>query len=76
MTGREQFARAVLPGSATVLAAVGDARNALLRSVEADLGAGPVTLPAARRHLLDERARRPRSGPGRGGAGRGGDAGR
>jgi hypothetical protein len=38
-----------------VLASIGDERNALLMLiVEADFGAGPVTLPAARLYLLDE----------------------
>ena len=41
--------------SAGVIASVGDEQNALLMlTVEANLGAGPVTLPAARLYLLDE----------------------
>jgi hypothetical protein len=55
MRGLAAFAGAVVPGSAQVLASVGDERNALLMlTVEADFGAGPVTLPAARLYLLDE----------------------
>jgi hypothetical protein len=55
MRGLVAFAGAVVPGSARVLASVGDERNALLMlTVEADFGAGPVTLPAARLYLLDE----------------------
>jgi SnoaL-like domain len=62
LTGREQymrglieFAKAVVPGSARVLASIGDERNALLMlTVEADLGGARVTLPAARLYLLDE----------------------
>jgi SnoaL-like domain len=55
MDGLIAFAQAVVPGSARVLASVGDERNALLMlTVEADLGGGKVTLPAARLYLLDE----------------------
>ena len=55
MTGLTQFARGVAPGSARVIASVGDERNALLMlTVEADLGAGKATLPAARLYLLDD----------------------
>jgi SnoaL-like domain len=55
MRGLIAFAGAVVPGSARVLASIGDERNALLMlTVEADFGAGPVTLPAARLYLLDE----------------------
>ncbi len=55
MRGLVEFAQAVVPGSARVLASVGDERNALLMlTVEADLGGGRVTLPAARLYLLDE----------------------
>jgi SnoaL-like domain len=55
MQGLIAFAGAVIPGSARVLASIGDERNALLLLiVEADFGAGPVTLPAARLYLLDE----------------------
>jgi SnoaL-like domain len=55
MQGLIAFAGAVTPGSARVLASVGDERNALLMlTVEADFGAGPVTLPAARLYLFDE----------------------
>ena len=55
MTGLTQFARGVVPGSAHVIASVGDDHNALLMlTVEADLGAGKATLPAARLYLLDE----------------------
>lgn len=38
-----------------VIASVGDEQNApLMLTAEADFGAGPVTLPAARLYLLDE----------------------
>jgi SnoaL-like domain len=55
MRGLIEFAAAVVPGSARVLASVGDERNALLlMTVEAGFGGGKVTLPAARLYLLDE----------------------
>jgi len=55
MNGSIEFAQAVVPGSACVIASVGDEQNALLMpTVEADLGKGPVTVPAARLYLLDE----------------------
>jgi hypothetical protein len=55
MEGLVAFAQAVVPGSQRVFATIGDERNALLMlTAEADLGAGPVTLPAARLYLLDE----------------------
>jgi hypothetical protein len=55
MDGLVEFAGAVAPGSARVLASVGDERNALLLlTVEADFGGGKVTLPAARLYLFDE----------------------
>jgi SnoaL-like domain len=55
MDGLIGFAQAVVPGSARVLASVGDERNALLMlTVEADFGGGKVTVPAARLYLLDE----------------------
>jgi SnoaL-like domain len=58
MQGLIEFAQAVVPGSARVIASVGDERNALLMlTVEADFGAGKVTLPAARLYLLDENAK-------------------
>jgi hypothetical protein len=54
MTGLIQFAGAIVPGSATILASVGDEHNALLMlTVEADFGAGRVMLPAARLYRLD-----------------------
>jgi hypothetical protein len=44
-----------VPDSAGVIASVGDEQNPLLMvTVEADFGARPVTLPAARLYLLDE----------------------
>ena len=44
-----------MPGSLRVLASTGDERNALLMlTVQADFGAGKVTLPGARLYLLDE----------------------
>ena len=55
MHGLIQFAQGVVPGSARVIASVGDERNALLTlTVEADLGGRKVTLPAARLYLLDD----------------------
>jgi hypothetical protein len=55
MHGLVQFAQGVVPGSAHVIASVGDERNALLLlTVEADLGGRKATLPAARLYLLDE----------------------
>jgi SnoaL-like domain len=55
MHGLIAFAGAVTPGSARLLASIGDTRNALLLlTVDADFGAGPVTLTAARLYLLDE----------------------
>jgi hypothetical protein len=55
MIGLTQFAQAVIPGSLRVIASVGDDRNALLMmTVEADLGGGRATLPAARLYLLDD----------------------
>ena len=55
MQGLIEFAQAVVPGSARVIASIGDERNALLMlTVEADFGGGNVTLPAARLYLLDE----------------------
>jgi len=55
MVGLTQFAQAVVPGSARILASVGDERNALLMlTVEANFGAGRATLPGARLYLLDE----------------------
>jgi hypothetical protein len=55
MQGLVRFAQAVIPGSATVTAATGDDRNALLMlTVEADFGDGKMILPAARMYLLDD----------------------
>ena len=55
MSGLTQFAQGVVPGSARLIASVGDERNALLMlTVDADFGGGNVTLPAARLYLLDE----------------------
>ena len=55
MTGLIQFAQAVVPGSARIIASAGDDRNALIMLiVEADFGAGKVTLPGARLYLLDD----------------------
>jgi hypothetical protein len=55
MQGLTQFAQAVIPGSARILAACGDERNALLTlTVEADLGAGTMSLPGARLYLLND----------------------
>jgi SnoaL-like domain len=57
MAGLIQFAQAVEPGSARVIASVGDARNWLiLLTVKAAFGPGEatVTLPAARLAQFDE----------------------
>jgi hypothetical protein len=57
MRGLIEFAEAVVPGSAQVIAGVGDERNSLiLLTVQAALGPGgaTVTLPAARLALLDD----------------------
>ena len=55
MTGLIQFAQAVVPGSARIIASTGDDRNALIMlTVEADFGAGKVTLRGSRLYLLDE----------------------
>jgi hypothetical protein len=55
MNGVIEFAQAVVPGSARVIASVGKEQNALLMVTdEADFGAGPVTLAAARLYLLEE----------------------
>jgi len=55
MTGLIQFAQVVAPGSARIIASTGDDRNALIMlTVEADFGAGKVTLPGARLYLLDD----------------------
>jgi len=55
MIGLTQFAQAVVPGTLRILASTGDERNALLMlTVQADFGAGKVTLPGARLYLLDD----------------------
>jgi hypothetical protein len=55
MTGLIQFAQAVVSGSARVIASTGDDRNALIMlTVQADFGAGQVTLPGSRLYLLDD----------------------
>jgi hypothetical protein len=57
MRGLIEFAGAVVPGSARVIASVGDERNSLIMlTVRAALGpdGATVTLPAARLALLDE----------------------
>ena len=55
MVGLTQFAKAVVPGSLQILAAIGDERNALLMlTVSVDFGAGPATLPGARLYQLDD----------------------
>jgi SnoaL-like domain len=57
MTGLKMFAQGVEPGSAKVIAAIGDEHNALLLvTVRASFGPGApkVTLPAARLYLLDD----------------------
>ena len=54
MTGLIQFAQAVVPGSACIIASTGDDRNALIMlTVEADFGAGAVdgsSTPAGHDH--------------------------
>lgn len=55
MQGLTQFAQAVIPGSASITAAAGDDRNALLMlTVQADFGGGQMILPAARMYLLND----------------------
>jgi hypothetical protein len=57
MNGLTAFGQAVVPGSARVIAGVGDERNALLMvTLKAAFGPGApeLTLPAARLYLLDE----------------------
>ena len=57
MTGLKEFAQTVAPGSAEVIACVGDDRNALLLvTVQAVFGPAEakITLPAARLYLLDD----------------------
>jgi SnoaL-like domain len=55
MVGLIQFAQAVVPGSAHIIASLGDERNALLLlTVEADFGGQKTTIPGARLYLLDE----------------------
>jgi len=53
--GLIQFAQAVVPGSARIIASTGDDRNALIMlTVEADFGAAKVTLPGSRLYLIDD----------------------
>jgi len=53
--GLVQFARTVVPGSAQVIASMGDQRNALLvMTVMAQMDGQKVTVPAARLYLLDD----------------------
>jgi len=57
MDGLKKFAGAVEPGSARVIASIGDERNALLMlTVKAAFGPNgeKVTVPAARLYLLDD----------------------
>jgi hypothetical protein len=55
MEGLIHFAQTVVSGSARVIAATGDDRNALLMlTVEADFGGGTMILPGARLYLLDD----------------------
>jgi hypothetical protein len=45
----------VAPGGARIIASTGDNHNALLMvSEEANFGAEPVTIPTARRYLIDD----------------------
>jgi hypothetical protein len=60
MEGLVKFAQPIAPGSARVLASVGDERNSLiLLTVRAAFGPGgeQVTVPAARLALFDENKR-------------------
>jgi hypothetical protein len=58
MPGLIQFAQAVVPGSARILAAIGDEHNALIMfTVEAEFGGQKTTLPGARLYLLDDENR-------------------
>jgi len=58
MVGLTEFARAVVPGSAHIVSSMGDDDNALLTlTVEADFGTGPMTLPASRLYLFDDRGK-------------------
>jgi ketosteroid isomerase-like protein len=58
MEGLRAFAKDVIPGSARVLAANGDARNAMVMVVvESVLGGRDVSLTGARLYLLDEHDR-------------------
>jgi hypothetical protein len=56
MAGLVAFAQGVVPGTARLLASVGDERNALLTlTVQASGPDGtPMTLPGSRLYLLDE----------------------
>jgi len=55
MEGLIHFAQTVVPGTAKVIAAAGDDRNALLMlTVQADFGGGKMILPGARLYLLDD----------------------
>ena len=55
MEGLIHFAQTVVPGTAEVIAASGDDRNALLMlTVQADFGGGTMILPGARLYLLDD----------------------
>jgi hypothetical protein len=55
MRGLIQFAQRVVPGSARVIASIGDERNALLMlTVDANFGSGTVKLPGARLYLLGD----------------------
>jgi SnoaL-like protein len=60
MQGLIAFAQGVVPGSARVIASVGDERNALLM-LTVQMAAGPdrpqMTLRGARLYLLDEKGR-------------------
>jgi hypothetical protein len=59
MTGLVAFAQGVVPGSARLLASVGDERNALLTLTVRTTGPDgtPMTLPGSRLYLLDENGR-------------------
>jgi SnoaL-like domain len=55
LPGLIQFAQTVVPGSARILASVGDEHNALVMlTVDVDFGGQKAILPGARLYLLDE----------------------
>ncbi len=58
MVGLIDFARAIVPGSAHIVSSIGDQHNALLTlTVEANFGSEPMTVPASRLYLFDDRGK-------------------